>query len=211
MQGNYSEIRKDAYFLNQPRNFNQGYEVSMFFGNPDKLFLTLALGSSFNKEKKGIYDSLTTKASASIAWFGAMISYEFYRNQKRKFLNALYFSSGVNHHKLFIYSKGNGPGKINQDTTFFYESSNAGNLLICGEIMAELFNISKKTVDFPVFPLTLRIGYNYQFTEAKWKQYKETINYPVADRKINQGGFYFLLGINFWLQKGAWKNKNRNN
>ncbi|HVA98377.1 MAG TPA: hypothetical protein VNG53_05740 [Bacteroidia bacterium] len=201
-QMDFSALRKYEYFLNQPPNIQGGIHTSLYLGNPDKFFLSLFFGTTLVGEKTGVYNNSSIRASGNAGYFGALLSYQVYRNNDRKFLKAIYFSSGVNYTTAITTSKVKGKTILNADTSFFIEYSKVKNILINPEIMIELFNLSNKN-SFPSFPFMIKLGYNIQFQDPKWTYYDKASQNPTALRSVNLGGFYATLGINVWLKKGV--------
>lgn len=176
--------------------------MTLYFGNPDKLFLSIPIAFTVSGEKKGTYDSNDVRVSASTGSYGALLGRELFRNNNRKFLKALYLSVGANYVSASVTSIGQGKGVVNTDTSFFYEASKAKNILATVELMIELFNLSKGN-SFPCYPLALKLGYNMQFNNPKWSYYDQAIQNPTVSRKVNLGGFYATLAVNIWLPKGT--------
>jgi hypothetical protein len=198
-QMDFSAIRGYTYFLGQPSNLESAIMVTLYLGNPDKFFVSLPLGTSFGHEKKGNYDNYSIRANGSSGWFGMMGTYQVFRNNSHRFFKAFYGSLGINYMNATIVSKANGKGINNTDTSFFYEYSKAKNILINTEITVELMNINSGY--FPSCPLTLKVGYNFQFQTPKW-YYTTTIPNPNDQRNVNLGGLYAMIGINIWLKSG---------
>lgn len=131
---------------------------------------------------------------------GGQIGYQVYRNKRRNIFSAIYLLAGIKRTNYIFTSQSSGSGIINSDTSFYYEYSKAQVLYFTPEIMIELFNLVKTQEHFPAYPLTLKLGYDFQIANPKWTSFMTSLS--VINRNKSMDGFYISLGLNFWLKKG---------
>lgn len=201
MQADFSELRQSPYFLNKPANSFGGIAASLYLGNPDKFFFAIPFGLIFPKEGTGTYSGFDMKLGFSGSNIGGNMGYQAYRNNSNKIIKALYLLAGVNQANYFFTSRASGSGTVNADTIFYYEYSKAKALYINPELMFELFHLLKTRDYFPSYPLTVRVGYNFQLSDPKWKILESSSSIPQRNNAMK--GFYFSLGVNFWLKKNG--------
>lgn len=204
-QSDFSELRQESYFLNHPSNLYGNFGATAFIGNPDKLFFSIPFSIIIPQEKKDTYLGYDMKLGLSGNSFGGQIGYQIYRNKNRSILSAIYLLAGAKRANYIFTSRASGSGIINTDTTFYYEYSKAQVLYLTPEIMIELFNLVKTQDQFPAYPLTLKLGYNFQVENPKWIIYESSSQ--ILQRNNTMNGFYISIGINFWLKKGNYARK----
>ncbi len=203
MQSDFSELRQSPYFLNKPINTFGGISASIFLGNPDKFFIAIPFGLIIPKQGAGTYSGYNLQLGFSGSYIGVNIGCQVYRNNRSKIFKSIYILTGVNQTNYFFTSRASGSGIVNVDTIFYYEYSKARVLNFNPEFMFELFNLVKSHDDFPSYPLTLRLGYNFQLSNPKWTILESNSLIPPRNNAMN--GFYFSLGVNIWLKQ----NENR--
>lgn len=210
LQQNFTALYKYPYLLDRPQNFSFQYlNPSIFIGNPKKFFVSLFLGTSIGKEKKGTFNNYNIRAGGASSYMGTEIKFPLKADFNKKGLQGIYFSIGGQYMFTSIYSEAHGINPLMRDTTFYYEASKAKNILAKTEIMFEFFGLSKRE-NKARFPFTFKIGYNFQFSKPNWTG---TYYRNVGDENpnINLGGFYFGIGVNWWTTKSFWKRNPQSN
>jgi hypothetical protein len=209
----FSNLHQYGYLLNQPPNTSIQMQAGVLVGMREKFMFSaymgysgFLLGITLNRQKVGSYNDYTVRANGSYATWGSSFFYKILRNKQSKFFHAIYPNAGIQFVNSYISSKAEGRGTLNADTTFYLESSHATSMLVDLGVMIELPKLFKKKfmAVHEVVPATLSAGYTLQIQDPKWKY----TNAPVVtggSRTINQGGFYVLIGYNFWFYKGMMK------
>lgn len=205
MQTDFSDLRQSPYFINRPNNTYGDIAASIYLGNPDKLFFSLPFGLIIPKENAGTYLGYNMKVGFSGSYVGGSVGYQLYRSKNNKIFTALYVLAGVNQTNFIFTSRASGSGAVNADTTFYFEYSKVKTFNVNPEIIIELFNLVKTQDFFPSYPLTLKFGYNFQISNQKWTIFESSS--PISQRNYAMNGFYFSLGVSFWLKKNSYGRK----
>ncbi|MBI3510031.1 MAG: hypothetical protein HY064_05165 [Bacteroidetes bacterium] len=208
-QMNFYDLRQYGYLLNQPPDFSIKEEVGFLAGRRDKLLFSAYMGISdifvfsLNKQKKGNYDNYTVRSGGDYGYWGASLYYNVQGKANLKGFRGIYPVAGIQFVKSTIYSKASGKGIVNADTTFYLEYGNVKSTLINVGGMLELPKLLRgPKFKFDCIPATISFGYTFQFHDPQWT-YSTPPSNTSDPRKVNQGGFYFMIGYNIWFSKGG--------
>lgn len=202
-QQDFSSLHKYQYLLNSPQKiaFNAILpSVSLFLGNPNKLFLSLDVSVKMGMPKKGAYENYniqTTSLNNSLG-VGATLPLPSVMGRK---MRGFYVSMGVHQLSTSITSKATGQSISLQDTSFNYESSHARIPALRLGLVVE-FARKGNHVPWEQPHFIVNFGYNVQLGQPQWSG-TFTRNPNDGSSPVNLGGFTLGVGLNFWLKKGA--------
>lgn len=203
-QHDFSSLHKYGYLLNSPQRIMVSPiipSMSLFIGDPDKLFMSFEMGIKMGLPKRGTYDNHNVHVSTGNISLGgsATIPLKSYSSGR---LQRVYGSLGVRQLFTSIDSRAGLQFPSSQDTSFHYESSRATTTALRGELM---FEFSQKVMrDNWDMRFMVKAGYNLQLGQPNWSG-TFTRDPNDGSSPVNLGGFTLGVGMNFWRRKGALK------
>jgi hypothetical protein len=201
-QQDFSPLHKYGFLLDQPPRtmFNPGIPgVSFFFGNPNKLFVSLDTDPKMGVPTKGTFNGQEILVNTSNGSFGSSVIFPL-RSFPNGRLRRVYASTGVQRKLASISSKITDPPPPTNADALYYESSRAGSTAVRMELIFE-FVRKGRPVNWEKPRLMAKAGYDLQLGTPKWSGSFTRVPND-GSSSVNLGGFFFGVGVNYWGRKG---------